>query len=103
MQEEMFKKHECTHIKTHNKHKVWICMECVCVQLDLFKAKQAQEIYLWCFSSLRSLSRAIEHDHLSPKLPFTNNPNMWFVHEISQSKTGNPYIVHTFSLELSAH
>ena len=56
-----------------------------CVQLNLFNKKISTRYTFECLSTLRSSKGPFEHEHLSLKLPFTNNPNMWFAHEISQS------------------
>ena len=56
-----------------------------CVQLNLFNKKISTRYTFECLSTLRSSKGPFEHEHLSLKLPFTNNLNMWFAHEISQS------------------
>ena len=61
----------------------------VCVLLILFKENQAQEIIPLACLSLEVMEGPLifNIDHLY--YPYIQNPNMWFVHEISQShKTG---------------
>ena len=60
-----------------------------CVLLILFKGNQAQEIIPLACLSLEVIEGPLSFniDHLY--YPYIQNPNMWFVHEISQShKTG---------------
>ena len=70
-----------------------------CVLLILFKESQAQEIIPLACLSLEVMEgpSIFKRKHLY--YPYIKNPNMWFVHEISQShKTG----ILTSSISLSS-
>ena len=56
-----------------------------CVLLILFKGNQAQEIIPLACLFLEVIEGPLNFniDHLC--YPYIQNPNMWFVHEISQS------------------
>ena len=62
----------------------------MCVQLISSRQIKHIKIYLWCLSTLRTWE-GLELEYQSLKLPLHAIPNTWFVHEISQSRYGNPY------------
>ena len=60
-----------------------------CVLLILFKESQAQEIIPLACLSLEVMEGSSIFKLKLLDYPYIKNPNMWFVHEISQSlKTG---------------
>ena len=102
---DVFEQHRETNCKTHEhtttyikKVQVWqvtceenahICKyaKWVCATKSLLR-KSSTRKYTFGVLVPWGLGRAFVLQLWSPRLPLQSNPNMWFVHEISQSKMG---------------